>query len=129
MDDFSLWDLMISMFWFMLLVAWIWLLISILGDIFRDRELSGGAKAMWVLLLVFLPWLGALIYLIVRGNSMNERTRQAMEEAEKRQRAYIQDAAGSTASVADQIRDLSALRDSGHLSDAEYEQAKSKILA
>jgi hypothetical protein len=129
MDDFSLWDLMISMFWFMLLVAWIWLLISILGDIFRDRELSGGAKAMWVLFLVFLPWLGALIYLIVRGNSMNERTRQAMEEAEKRQRAYIQDAAGSTASVADQIRDLSALRDSGHLSDAEYEQAKSKILA
>jgi hypothetical protein len=129
MDDFSLWDLMISMFWFMLLVAWIWLLISILGDIFRDRELSGGAKAMWVLFLVFLPWLGALIYLIVRGNSMNERTRQAMEEAEKRQRAYIQDAAGSTASVADQIRDLSALRDSGHISDAEYEQAKSKILA
>ena len=129
MDDFSLWDLMVSMFWFMLLVAWIWLLISILGDIFRDRELSGGAKAMWVLFLVFLPWLGALMYLIVRGNSMNERTRQAMEDAEKRQRAYIQDAAGSTASVADQIRDLSALRDSGHISDAEYEQAKSKILA
>ena len=129
MDDFSLWDLMISMFWFMLLVAWIWLLISILGDIFRDRELGGGAKAMWVLFLVFLPWLGALIYLIARGNSMNERTQQAMADAEKRQRAYIQDAAGSTASVADQIRDLSALRDSGHLSDAEYEQAKSKILA
>ena len=82
MDDFSLWDLMVSMFWFMLLVAWIWLLISILGDIFRDRELGGGAKAMWVLFLVFLPWLGALMYLIFRGNSMNDRTRQAMEEAE-----------------------------------------------
>ena len=90
MDDFSLWDLMVSMFWFMLLVAWIWLLISILGDIFRDRELGGGAKAMWVLFLVFLPWLGALMYLIFRGNSMNERTQQAMAEAEKRQRAYIQ---------------------------------------
>ena len=82
MDDFSLWDLMVSMFWFMLLVAWIWLLISILGDIFRDRELGGGAKAMWVLFLIFLPWLGALMYLIFRGNSMNDRTRQAMEEAE-----------------------------------------------
>ena len=67
MDDFSLWDLMVSMFWFMLLVAWIWLLISILRDIFRDRELSGGAKAMWVLLLVFLPWLGTLMYLIFRA--------------------------------------------------------------
>ena len=129
MDDFSLWDLMVSMFWFMLLVAWIWLLISILGDIFRDRELGGGAKAMWVLFLVFLPWLGALMYLIFRGNSMNDRTRQAMEEAEQRQRAYIQSAAGSTASVADQIKDLSALRESGHISDAEFEQAKTKILA
>ena len=129
MDDFSLWDLMVSMFWFMLLVAWIWLLISILGDIFRDRELSGGAKAMWVLFLVFLPWLGALMYLIVRGNSMNDRTRQAMEEAEQRQRAYIQSAAGPTASVADQIKDLSALRESGHISDAEFDQAKAKILA
>ena len=129
MDDFSLWDLMVSMFWFMLLVAWIWLLISILGDIFRDRELSGGAKAMWVFFLVFLPWLGALMYLIFRGNSMNDRTRQAMEEAEQRQRAYIQSAAGSTASVSDQIRDLSALRESGHLSDAEFDQAKAKILA
>jgi hypothetical protein len=130
MDDFSLWDLMVSMFWFMLLVAWIWLLISILGDIFRDRELGGGAKAMWVLFLVFLPWLGALIYLIARGNSMNERTQQAMAEAEKRQRAYIQDVSGgSTPSVAEQIRDLSALKESGHLTDAEYEQAKSKILA
>ena len=130
MDDFSLWDLMISMFWFMLLVAWIWLLISILGDIFRDRELGGGAKAMWVLFLVFLPWLGALIYLIARGNSMNERTRQAMADAEKRQRAYIQEVSGgSTASVAEQIRDLSALKESGHLTDAEYDAAKSKILA
>ena len=130
MDDFSLWDLMISMFWFMLLVAWIWLLISILGDIFRDRELGGGAKAMWVLFLVFLPWLGALIYLIARGNSMNERTQQAMADAEKRQRAYIQEVSGgSTASVAEQIRDLSALKESGHLTDAEYDAAKAKILA
>ena len=129
MDDFSLWDLMVSMFWFMLLVAWIWLLISILGDIFRDRELGGGAKALWVLFLVFLPWLGALLYLIFRGNSMNERTHRAMVEAEQRQREYIQSAAGSTASVADQIKDLSALKESGHLTDAEYEQAKTKILA
>ncbi len=73
MDDFGLWDVIVSMFWFMLLFAWIWLLISILGDIFRDRTLGGGAKALWVLFLIFLPWLGALIYLIARGGSMHER--------------------------------------------------------
>ena len=60
MDDFGLWDVFVSMFWFMLLFAWIWLLISILTDIFRDRELGGGGKALWTIFLIFLPWLGAL---------------------------------------------------------------------
>ena len=76
-DDFGLWDVILSMFWFMLLIAWIWLLISILGDIFRDRTLGGGAKALWVVFLIFLPWLGALIYLIARGGSMHERAEEA----------------------------------------------------
>ena len=74
MEDFGLWDVIVSTFWFMLLLAWIWLIISILGDIFRDRELSGGGKAMWTVFLIFLPWIGAVIYLIARGGSMNERT-------------------------------------------------------
>ena len=129
MDDFSLWDLMVSMFWFMLLVAWIWLLISILGDIFRDRELSGGAKAMWVLFLVFLPWLGALIYLIVRGNSMNERTLQARLDQEAQTRAFVRESVGTPGpSMADELRKLVQLRDSGVLTEAEYEQAKVKVL-
>ena len=73
-DDFGLWEVFLSMFWFMLLFAWIWMLIAIFGDIFRDHELSGWGKALWSLLIIFLPWIGVLAYLIARGRSMNERS-------------------------------------------------------
>ena len=129
MDDFSLWDLIVSMFWFMLLIAWIWLVISILTDIFRDRELNGVGKALWTLFLIFLPWLGALMYLIVRGDSMNQRTRDAARAQHEQMAAYIKETAGTSASVPDQLRELSELRSSGAISDAEYDQAKLKILA
>jgi hypothetical protein len=127
-DDFGLWDIVVSMFWFMLLLAWIWLIISILSDIFRDSDLSGGAKAAWTLLLIFLPWLGAVLYLIVRGNSMNERTVRAAEDNEVRMRTYAQESAGTT-SVADELRKLADLRDSGLITEADYELAKAKVLA
>ncbi|HET7351823.1 MAG TPA: SHOCT domain-containing protein [Marmoricola sp.] len=127
-DDFSLWDVLVSMFWFMLLFAWIWLLISILGDIFRDRELGGGAKAMWTIFLIFLPWLGALVYLIARGDSMNKRHVQAAEEQAAQFKAYVQDAAG-TPSTAEELKKLTELRDAGAITPAEYDQAKAKILA
>lgn len=127
-DDFGFWDVIASMFWFMLLIAWIWLLIAILGDIFRDRELGGGAKAMWTLFLIFLPWLGALLYLIVRGKSMNDRSMQAAQESDARFRSYVQDAAGHT-STADELRKLAELRDSGVITPEDYEQAKSKVLS
>jgi hypothetical protein len=128
MDDFSLWDVLLSMFWFMLLFAWIWLMISILGDIFRDRELGGGAKAMWTLFLIFLPWLGALVYLIARGDSMNRRSVKAAEEQREHFRAYVQDAAG-TPSTAEELKKLTDLRDNGAITPAEYDQAKAKLLA
>src|SRR4051812_24103004 len=73
-NDFSIWDVFVSMFWFMLLFAWIMLLFHIIADIFRDRELSGFAKALWCLFLIFIPWIGALVYLIARGNSMAQRS-------------------------------------------------------
>lgn len=126
--DFSLWDVIVSTFWFMLLLSWIWLIIAIFGDIFRDRELNGGKKAMWTVVLIFLPWLGALIYLIARGGSMHERTLMVAQENEKRMRAYVQDAAGST-SVSDQLRELAELRDSNVITEAEYEQGKLKVLS
>ncbi len=127
-DDFSLWEVIVSTFWFMLLFAWIWLLIAIVSDIFRDRSLSGGGKALWVLFLVFLPWLGALMYLIARGGSMHERQAKAAEDNEARMRAYVQDAAGTT-STADELRKLAELRDSGAITPADYEQAKAKALS
>jgi len=127
-DGFGLWDVIISTFWFMLLISWIWLIIAIFGDIFRDRGLGGGKKAMWTVFLIFLPWIGAVVYLIARGSSMNERTREVAQANEARMRAYVQDAAGST-SVADQLRELAELRDSSVITPEEYEQGKRKILS
>lgn len=127
-EDFDLWDVFVSMFWFMLLFAWIALIISIFSDLFRDRSLGGGAKAMWTLLLIFLPWLGALVYLIARGNSMNDRAREAAAAQEASMRAYVQEAAGS-ASPADELRKLAELRDGGVITPTDYEAAKAKVLA
>jgi Phospholipase_D-nuclease N-terminal/Short C-terminal domain len=126
MSDF--WDVIVWMFWFAILVAWISLFIHILIDIFRDQELNGGAKALWCLLLIFLPFLGALIYLIARGDSMNQRSMAAAQQTESAYRSYIQDAAG-TSSVADELQKLGALRDAGTITTADYESAKAKILA
>lgn len=131
-NDFGLWEVIVSMFWFMLLIAWIWLIIAILADIFRDKELSGWWKAVWVFFLIILPWLGALIYLIARGGSMHERSVQQAARNEEQFRAYVQQAAGSGGgggSTADELAKLADLKASGHLSDADYEAAKAKILA
>jgi hypothetical protein len=127
-DDFGLWDVFLSMFWFMLLVAWIWMIIAIFGDIFRDRELSGGAKALWSVLLVFLPWIGALAYLIARGGSMAQRSAQEAQEREAGMRAYVREAAGTT-SPADELGKLAQLRDNGTITAQDYELAKAKVLA
>lgn len=127
-DDFSIWDVFVSMFWFMLLFAWIMLLFHIIADIFRDRELSGFAKAMWCLFLIFIPWVGALVYLIVRGNSMTQRSVEAAKENEANMRAYVRDAAGTT-SAADELAKLAQMRDSGAITPEDYERAKTKVLA
>jgi hypothetical protein len=131
MDDFSLWDVFVSTFWFMLLVAWIMLLFRVIGDIFRDDELSGGMKAFWTLFIILLPWLGVLVYLIARGGSMAERSIKEAQAADARQRAYIQQAAGTGGggNVASELRELATLRDAGTITPQEYEQAKAKVLA
>jgi hypothetical protein len=123
----SLWDVFLSIFWFMMLVAWIWLLISILTDIFRDHELSGWGKAMWTLLIVVVPWLGALVYLIARGRSMNERTlARAGREQDFRYSAH--DAGGRAPSMADELSKLADLRDRGTISAEEFAHAKARLL-
>ena len=124
-DDFGFWDVMVSIFWFTILLAWISLLIHILADIFRDDSMSGGKKALWTIFIVLVPWLGALVYIISNGDSMNRRNREAAMA-----RMAVYDSQGSSSTqVSDELRSLAELRDSGVLSPAEYEQAKAKVLA
>jgi hypothetical protein len=124
----SLWDVLVSIFWFMLLFAWIWLLISIFGDMFRDHDLSGWAKAGWTLFLIVLPWLGVLVYLIARGRSMNERALERAAQNEQAFRNYVQQAATSSPSTADELAKLADLRARGTISEPEFIQAKARLL-
>lgn len=130
MDDYPLLNLFWTMLWFFLFVAWIWLLITLLADIFRSRDLSGWGKALWTLLIVVVPILGALIYLVARGSGMAERTVAEYQLRDEAFRAYVQDAAGNGAktSTADELAKLAQLRDTGTISDSEFQAQKAKIL-
>jgi putative oligomerization/nucleic acid binding protein/phospholipase D-like protein len=108
-------------------VVWIWILITILSDLFRDHEISGGAKAAWVLFLVVIPFLAALIYLIVRGSGMRDRAIKAQAEARHQMDAYIREAAAS--SPADELHKLNDLKEKGAITAEEFERAKAKLLA
>jgi len=110
-----------------LFVAWLWILFAIISDLFRDHEISGWGKAGWVLFLLILPFLGALIYLIARGDGMRERTIKAQEDAKGQFDAYIQQQAHS--SPADELHKLNELKEKGALSTEEFERAKAKLLA
>jgi cytochrome c biogenesis protein CcdA len=126
--DISFGDGLLFIFEFFLLFAWIWILISIIGDLFRDHELSGVAKAVWVFFLVFLPFLGVLLYLIVRGNGMRDRTIKAQVDAKKQFDSYVQEQAHA-GSAADELHKLAELKDKGALSAEEFDRAKAKLLA
>ncbi|HEX4463837.1 MAG TPA: SHOCT domain-containing protein [Solirubrobacterales bacterium] len=126
--DISFGEGLLFIFEFFLLFAWIWILISIIGDLFRDHELSGVAKAVWVFFLVFLPFLGVLLYLIVRGGGMRDRTIKAQVDAKKEFDSYVRGQA-QAASPADELHKLNELRKSGALSAEEFDQAKAKLLA
>lgn len=109
-------------------VVWIWILITILSDLFRDHELSGWAKAAWVLFLVFIPFLTALIYLIARGEGMRDRTIKAQADAKKHFDEYVREQAHA-GSPADELHKLAELKDKGALSQEEFDRAKQKLLA
>jgi membrane protein implicated in regulation of membrane protease activity len=109
-------------------VLWIWVLIYVFIDIFRSHDLSGWAKALWFIFVLFIPLIGVLVYLIVRGGSMQERAQKEAQQADADTRAYIQQAAGSP-STADQLTKLAELRDRGVITADEFEREKAKILA
>jgi Short C-terminal domain/Phospholipase_D-nuclease N-terminal len=111
-----------------LLFAYLWVLITIIGDLFRDHQMSGWGKAGWIVVLLLIPFLGALIYLITRGEGMRDRAVKEQAEVRRHMDAYIRDTAG-TSSPVDELAKLSELRDKGAISDAEFEQAKAKLLS
>jgi hypothetical protein len=125
---------LLNIFWTIfevfLWVIWIWILIWIFIDIFRSRDLSGWAKALWFLFVLFIPLIGVLVYLIVRGNSMHERAVQDARQQDQEFREYVQQAAsGSPGTSADQLTKLADLRDRGVISSEEFDREKAKILA
>ena len=125
--NYPLLDFFWTIFEIFLWVIWIWILIWIFIDIFRSHDLSGWAKALWFLFVLFIPLVGVLVYLIVRGGSMHERAVQQAQQQDQEARTYIREAAG-TQSSADQLTKLAELRDKGVISGDEFEREKAKIL-
>jgi ABC-type multidrug transport system fused ATPase/permease subunit len=124
---------LLDIFWTMLevflFVIWIWILIVVFSDIFRSRDLGGGAKALWVILVVILPYIGVLIYLIARGGKMHERAEAQAQEAQSAFDAYVKQAASTGgSSTADQLSKLADLKAKGMITDAEFETEKAKVL-
>jgi Phospholipase_D-nuclease N-terminal/Short C-terminal domain len=126
--DFGLGDALLTVLEIFLFVLYFWILITIIGDLFRDHEMSGWGKAGWILVLIVVPLLGALIYLIARGEGMRERSVREQADMRKHMDAYIRETAGGAASPVDELAKLSDLKDKGAISDAEFEQAKAKLL-
>jgi hypothetical protein len=123
----SFWDVVWFIFISFAFVAYLMVMFSILTDLFRDRDTSGWVKALWVVAMIFLPFLTALIYLVARGRGMAERGMRAAEEQRQQQDAYIRRVAGQT-SATDQIAQAKALFDAGAISQSEYDALKSKAM-
>jgi hypothetical protein len=125
---------LLNVFWTILevflWVIWFWVLITVFIDIFRSHDLSGVSKALWFVFVLFIPLIGVLVYLIVRGGSMHERAAREVQQQDAEARRYIQQAAAeSPASTADQLAKLADLRDRHVITDAEFDREKAKVLA
>lgn len=125
-----MWDSFWDFIWYTVVifvfVAYLMMLFWIISDLFRDRALSGWWKAVWMVFLIFIPWLTALVYLIARGPGMSRRAAAAQSQMQQQSDAYIRSAAGK--SSADQIADAKALLDAGTIDQQEFETLKAKAL-
>lgn len=126
-NDFG--EVLLWSFWFFIWIAALMVWFRCLFDMFGDHTLSGWAKAGWAVLLIFVPWVGALIYLIARGRSMTERQLARATELQAAQADYIKQVAGTPTSSADQIASAKALLDSGAIDQSEFDKLKAKALA
>jgi len=123
-------DFFLTMLYFFLFVIWIWLLITVFVDIFRSHDMGGGAKALWCIFVIILPFLGVFVYLIARGGKMHERAARDAAQQQKAFDEYVRQAAGTPGSnTADQLSQLADLKAKGVITDAEFEAQKSKVLA
>jgi hypothetical protein len=123
-------DFFLTMLYFFLFVIWIWLLITVFIDIFRSHDMGGWAKALWVIFVIVLPFLGVFVYLIARGSKMQERAGREAAQQQQAFDAYVKQTAGTSGDgVADQLSKLADLRSQGVLTDAEFEAQKSKVLS
>jgi hypothetical protein len=123
----NFWDIVWFFFWTFAFIAYLMALFSIVADLFRDHKLNGWFKAIWILFLIFVPFLTALVYLIARGKGMAERSRRNAEQAEDAAKTYIRSAAGS--SPAEEIAKAKTLLDSGTITQAEFDALKARALA
>jgi hypothetical protein len=120
---------LLAMFEFFLFFAWFMCLFWILGDIFRSKDIGGGAKTAWVLFVIIIPWLGLLVYLIARGHGMQTRQMEQAQEIQRAQAEYIKSVTASSTGAADQIASAKSLLDSGAITPAEFDHLKAKALA
>lgn len=123
----NFWDLIQLLLSTFVLIVYLLILFQIIGDLFRDSELGGGTKVLWIIGLVFIPGLTAIIYIVTRGRGMAERQRASLQRAKSDTDAYIREVAGK--SPAEHIADAKALLDAGTITQAEFERLKAKALA
>jgi ABC-type multidrug transport system fused ATPase/permease subunit len=130
-SDYPILDIFLTMLYFFLFFIWIWLLITVFVDIFRSHDMSGGIKALWVVFVVIMPFLGVFVYLIARGGKMHERAVADATAQQKQFDAYIKQTAGAGGGTdaASQLAKLADLKSQGVISDAEFEAQKAKVLA
>jgi ABC-type multidrug transport system fused ATPase/permease subunit len=123
-------DAFLTMLYFFLFIIWIWLLIMVFMDIFRSQDMGGVAKALWVIFVIIIPFLGVFVYLIARGGKMHERAAAEAATQQKAFDAYVKQAAGAEGSdTASQLSKLADLKAQGVITDAEFETQKAKVLA
>jgi Short C-terminal domain/Phospholipase_D-nuclease N-terminal len=122
-------EVLLWSFWFFIWIAALTIWFRCLFDMFSDSTLSGWAKAGWAIFMIFIPWVGALVYLIARGRSMSDRQAAAIQNQQAAQEQYIKQVAGSSADPVSRIADAKALLDSGAISEAEFNTLKAKALA
>jgi hypothetical protein len=125
--DYGLGEALLTTLAIFFIVVWIWVLITIISDLFRDHELSGGMKAVWLFALLFFPYITAFVYLIARGKGMRERAIRQQAEARQAAESYIRDVAGT--SPVDELARLNDLRLQGAISQEEFDRLKAKLVA